>query len=57
MEAGEPSRKKKGIKQVSVEILGTLIALTTLTIPIFLITNFSDNSNSSPAKSLLLIPK
>jgi len=56
MEAGEPSRKKKTAKQVSVEIIGTLIALTTLTIPFLLITNFSDNSNSSPVQPMLLTP-
>lgn len=54
MEAGEPSRKKKNPKQVSVEIIGTLIALTTLTIPIFLISNFSDNSSSSPSNPRLI---
>ncbi|NCO75243.1 MAG: hypothetical protein GW795_10835 [Cyanobacteria bacterium] len=59
MEAGEPSRKKKTTRQMSIEIIGTAIAFTTLTIPILLITNFSDNtnSNSPPSKSVLVFPR
>lgn len=54
MEAGEPSRKKNTPRQIIIEILGTAIALTTLTLPILLITNFSKSSppNSTPSNSV-----
>jgi hypothetical protein len=57
MEAGEPSRKKKTTGQITVEIFGTAIALTTLALPIFLITNFSDQngSNSTPPNRILIL--
>jgi flagellar basal body-associated protein FliL len=51
MEAGEPSRKKKPPTQIIIEILGTAIALTTLTLPIVLITNFSQSSNPNSTPS------
>jgi flagellar basal body-associated protein FliL len=47
MEAGEPSRKKKTTRQIIIEIFGTAIALTTLALPIILITNFSDQNPSN----------
>ncbi|MGI0483162.1 hypothetical protein ACN4EE_20565 [Geminocystis sp. CENA526] len=56
MEAGEPSRKKKTPRQITIEILGTAIAVTTLTLPLLLITNFSQppNSNSTPSNSVII---
>lgn len=48
MEAGEPSRNNKTLTQILIEIFGTTIAITTLTLPIVLINNFSQPSNSSP---------
>jgi hypothetical protein len=58
MEAGEPSRKKKTTRQITIEIFGTAIALTTLALPIFLITNFSiqnqNSSNSIPSDRILI---
>ncbi|BAQ65448.1 hypothetical protein GM3709_2213 [Geminocystis sp. NIES-3709] len=57
MEAGEPSRKKKTPRQITIEILGTAIALTTLTFPILLITNFSQSSNpNSTTSTPVIIP-
>ena len=47
MDASEPSRKNAKSKQITVEILGLVIALTTLVLPILLITNFSTDYNSS----------
>ncbi|BAQ60721.1 hypothetical protein GM3708_1127 [Geminocystis sp. NIES-3708] len=57
MEAGEPSRNKKTTRQITIEIFGTAIALTTLALPIFLITNFSaqNNSNSTPSNDILIV--
>ena len=48
MDASEPSRKNKKPKQMTVEILGSFIALTTLILPVFLITNFSGQYHSNP---------
>jgi hypothetical protein len=55
MDASEPSRKNKRSQQVTVEILGSLIALTTLILPVLLITNFSRESNSEFSESSNLV--
>ena len=55
MDASEPSRKNTKRRQITVEILGLVIALTTLILPILLITNFSTKYNSSSlSKSSIL---
>ena len=50
MDASEPSRKNAS-KQITVEILGSVIALTTLILPILLITNFSGEYDSKSLSS------
>ena len=51
MDASEPSRKNTRSQKVTVEILGSLIALTTLILPVLLITNFSTNYDSKSVSS------
>lgn len=57
MEAGDPSRKNKTTRHITIEIFGTAIALTTLALPIFLITNFSEQNNSNfiPPNQILIV--
>ena len=44
MEASGPSSgKRKNIRQIITDILGTTIAISTLTLPIFFIMNLSQN--------------
>lgn len=51
MDASDPSRKNTNPRQFSAEILGMVIAFTTLVLPILLITNFSNQYNSNSLSS------
>lgn len=55
MEAADPPRNKNHSQSLPIEIIGTVIALTTLITPILLINNFSNRPGYSSLEPVLLL--
>lgn len=55
MEAADPPRNKNNSQSLHVELIGTIIAITTLITPIVLISNFSNRPGYSSLEPVLLL--